>query len=249
MSTATLERVSTFDATDRLNEDGTVTFRVIPSNWHKYGISPDTYQMFNGDSWNESEIEYHSEETGRDLGYDDFNWDYDHRGIVRGLADEAANWIAETLWDAGLNSVADVRVVDTWSPQFYNFQSDGFEVEITCDPAELRGLTPEFDVDSWASEHYRSYDGFMSFVTSRMNDDDQRAGYDAEFRVESLLAANDPYDNREWVMRLAEAEWEIYSENVRVEIIEPEHLDSGYTLPELQEWADSLVSVQTEALF
>lgn len=236
-----------FDDADFLNDDGTISFRMVPSNWHAYNISPDTYQMFSGDSWVESELEWFREETGRDVTYDDFTWTYDHAGIVRDLATELTNWLAEKLWDLGLESVS-VELHDTWSPQFYNFTSDGFEVEVTCDPAELRALTEDFDVDDWVHEHYRSRDGFLSFVTGRMSDDDWRAGYDAEFRVESLLKSDDHYGERDWVMRLAEAEWEVYSANVTTELIEPEYLDSGYTLPELEEWAESLTPTQVETL-
>lgn len=236
-----------FDDADLLNEDGTVTFRMTPSNWRRYNISPDTYQSFNGDSWVTQEIEYLSEGAGRELSYDDITWTYDHSGIVRDLSQELSNWLHETLWDLGLESVS-VELVDTWSPKFYNFQSDGFEVEVTCDPAELRALTEDFDVDAWGSEWYRSMDGFMSFVTSRLNDDDWRAGYDAEFRIESLLAAADTYEDRGWFYRLAECEWEVYSSNVVTEIIEPEYLDSGYTLSELEEWAREIAPTQDEVL-
>jgi hypothetical protein len=238
-----------FDDADRLNDDGTVTFRIIPSSWRRYNISPDTYQLVNGDSWTESEIEWWSQETGRDLTYDDLSWEYDHAGIVRGFAEELAHWISEELMGAGLNSLANVRVVDSWSPQFYNFTSDGFEVEITCDPAELRGLTGDFDVDDWVHEWYRSCDGFISYVPSRLDDSEWRAGYDAEFRVESLLASLDPSDNEDWRYRLWEAEHEVYGENTRVEILHPEYMDSGYTLPELEEWARELSPSQSEALF
>jgi hypothetical protein len=261
MSTEILERLAAFDDEDMLNEDGTVTFRIIPSNWHAYNISPDTYQSFNGDSWVESTVEWFNEQVtywqdgkppewaylGRPVEYDDFEWTYDHAAIVRSLAEDACNWISETLWALGLESVR-AEVVDSWSPKFYNFQSDGFEVEVTCDPAELRSLTEDFDVDQHVSEHYRSYDGFLSFVTSRMNDDDWRRGYDAEFRVEHLLASAPDAPERNWIYRLAEAETEVYMEHVRVEFLHPEYMGSGYSLPELEEWAYDLTPRQPESL-
>lgn len=248
MSTTTLEKSVAFDDADRLNEDGTVTFRIIPSNWHAYNISPDTYQSYNGDSWNEYIIEHHREETGLDLGYDDFSWTYNHSGIVRGLAEVAAEWIQSCLWDLGLDSISDVKVVDSWSPTYYNFQSDGFEVELTCDPTELRALTPDFDVDEHGTEFYKSYDGFRSFVTGRLDEDEWRAQYDAEFRIEHLLASADDAPERGHVMAMAEAEWEVYDEHTQYELIHPEYEDSGYTLVELEEWAASLTPTQEETL-
>ena len=251
---------ASFDHADRLNEDGTVTLRMTPSAWHRYNLSPDTYQSFNGDSWVESELEYLNTESSLserfgsqyadldydiDLDYDHFTWEYDHAGIVRALAEELADWMAETLWGAGLEST--VKVIDSWSPAYYNFTSDGFEVELTCDPAALRALTPDFDVDEWGAKHYRSYDGFTSFVTGRLDGDDWHAEYDGGFRVESLLTEEDQHGGQDWVMRLAEAEWEVYSSNVKIEpdvdaireaiLAKYGHLDSGYTLTELQDWA------------
>jgi hypothetical protein len=256
--------VRDFDHEDYLNEDGTVTLRMTPSAWHGYNISPDTYQTVNGDSFVESELEYvneYADEAGYSilgsalgdlvkqypirLDYDHFNWTYNHSKIVADFAHELACWMQETLTDIGLSCSIEVR--DTWSPQFYNFTSDGFEVELTCDPAELRALTPDFDVDDWGHEHYRSYDGFMSFVTSRLNDDDWHAEYDGGFRVESLFVEHDRYHERDWIMRLAEAEHEVYMDNVTVEPDEDRiresileqygYMESGFTLHELEEWA------------
>lgn len=246
MSLLTLAR---FDDPNRLNDDGTVTFRLIPSNWRRYNVSPDTYQLVNGDSWVESEIEYWSQETGRDLAYDDLSWEYDHPGIVRAFAEVLAAWLTDALMDLGLTSLRDVNVIDTWSPREYNFTSDGFEVEVTCDPAELRTLTPTFDVDEWVHEWYRSCDGFISFVPRRMDDDEWRSGYDAEFRVEHLLLTADPRDDDTWRYALYEDEDEVYRDHTRVAVIEPEYMDSGYTLPELTEWASTFTLTQPETLF
>lgn len=265
-----------FDHMDRLNEDGTVTLRMTPSSWHRYNISPDTYQTVNGDHWVESELQYLNDEHGDpkysmlgqalrdlvdqypiDLDYDHFEWEYNHAKIVADFAHELACWMQETLSEVGLSCSIDV--IDTWSPKEYNFTSDGFEVEVTCDPMELRALTVDFDVDDWGSRHYRSYDGFISFVTSRLNDDEWHAEYDGGFRIESLFAGHDPYGERDWVMRLCEAETEIYMENttvtpneesIRESILEKYgYMDSGYTLDELREWAATLAPTQPEALF
>jgi hypothetical protein len=265
---STIERTERdFDHADRLNDDGTVTLRMTPSNWHAYNMSPDTYQMFNGDSWYESEVDHFvsgerstSEMFGDEyanldgvkaelLTGDHFDWDYNHSGIVRGLAESLSIWMQSVLTDAGLS--CSIEVIDTWSPAYYNFTSDGFEVEVTCDPAELRALTPDFDVDDWAHEHYRSRDGFMSFVTGRMNDPEWHAEYDGGFRVESLFASSTDFDvlERGWVMALAEDEWEVYMENVKItpnvdairELMV--YMESDFTLTELEEWAAELLAV------
>lgn len=235
--------MSAFDAPDALNDDGTVTFRIAPSTWRRYNVSPDTYQTVNGDSWSDGVIESYSEDTGLELNWDSFEWEHDHAGIVRGFAEVLGDWIAETLQVAGLESLRDVTVIDSWSPAFYNFTSDGFELELTCDPAELRSLTEGFDVDEWGARHYASVDGFASFVPSRLTDPTWRADYDGAFRVESLLASADPYGEREWIVALLEAEWEVYDRHTTVTLREVEYLESGYTLADLEEWAATLSPV------
>lgn len=206
------------------------------------------------------------------LDYDHFRWEYDHRAIVREFSETLCNWIVgelfnlvgcgqqhELIWDEEKGThywsedfgALSGEVHDSWSPQFYNFTSDGFEMELTIHPQTLRDLTPDFDLDEWVREHYRSMDGFMSFVTSRVNDDEWAADYDGQFRIEYLFAKEiDPYGERNWIMALAEDEWEIYSNNTKVEPDEERiretvleqygFMESGFTLSELEEWAGEI---------
>ena len=224
-----------FDNEDRLNEDGTVTITLVPSAWHGLNISPDTYHLFNGDYEDERTLEWYGEETGLDIQWDDLDWDYNHSEIVRDLAESCMNWIAATLMEAGLESVTDVKLLDTWSPREYNFTSDGFEMEFTCDPEELRELTQDFDVDEWAAKYYRSYDGFMSFVTGRMNDPEWRAQYDGEFRIQSLLMAQN--ESESWWLSVLEDVTEAYMNNTVVTPA-PEVFAGADHLPRLDDAGD-----------
>lgn len=203
--------------------------------------------------------------AGVELEYDDFTWTYNHTQIVRDFSEVLCDWIVgelfnlvgcgqqhELIWDEETKThhwsedfgALSGEVHDSWSPQFYNFTSDGFEMNLTIHPQTLRDLTPDFDLDEWVSEHYRSMDGFMSYVTSRVEDDDWAADYDGQFRIEYLFAKEiDPYGERQWIYSLAEAEHEIYSTNTTIEVREDRirerqlYLDSEYTLAELEEWA------------
>lgn len=174
-----------------INDNGMVTITCIPSNWKVFNISPDTYHLFNGDSVVEQIGEWASEVSGENIEYDDFKWDYDHTKIRHTLAEWCMDWLVETLQELGLESLENPQLISSWSPAYYNFTSDGFEMSFDCDPEELRGLTEKFDVDEWAGEHYKSRDGFLSFVPSRLNDPEWRAQYDGEFRIEYLLATED----------------------------------------------------------
>lgn len=225
-----------FDNEDRLNEDGTVTITLVPSAWHGLNISPDTYHLFDGDSLDSDTLDWYREESGLDIEWGDLDWTYNHPQIVRGLAESCMNWIAATLMEAGLESMTNVQLLDTWSPREYNFTSDGFEMGFTCDPEELRELTEDFDVDGWAAKYYKSYDGFMSFVTGRMNDPDWRAQYDGEFRIQSLLMAHEDEDVPWWVVVMEDVS-EIYMNNTTVEP-SVEVFSAGPHIPRLDDAGD-----------
>lgn len=208
-----------FDSKHHLNDDGTVTMRIIPSNWHAFNITPDTYHTFTTTSTDDLHLDWCREETGMDLEWGDFEWEHDHNGILRGLAEECKDWLMQTLMEIGLESARDASVVDVWSPREYNFTSDGFEVEFTFDPEELRALTADFDVDEWAGEYYRSRDGFLSFVISRLEDEEMRDQYDGEFRIEYLLFMADTPEGSfqsQWLSYMSEAEYEIMSSHTMV---------------------------------
>lgn len=150
--------------------------------------------------------------------------------------------MGDALSDAGVD--AQVKVLDTWSPKFYNFESDGFEVAVTLDPARLRTATTEFDVDQWARDYYSSRDGFASFVTGRMEGDAWAAEYDGGFRVESLLAALDPFGALPWRDRVWDAENEIYAERVTISPDPEPFLDTTRTYEDWEQYAHDL----TEAM-
>ena len=200
-----------FDSDDLLNEDGTVTITMSPSQWHHYNISPDTYSLFTTEHFENNEIQNASEVSGQDdLDYGDFDWEYDHPAIVRGISEALADTIVEKLMEIGLESAAATDVIDSWSPREYNFTSDGFEMRFTCDPEELRALTPDFFVEEWVHDHYRSSSGFLSYVPGRMQDDDWYAEYDGAFRIEYLLSREVDPDYDWWRWEVDEALTEIH---------------------------------------
>ena len=204
-----------FDSDDLLNEDGSVTITMSPSQWHHYNIAPDTYHLFTSEHFENIEIQYAVEVSGEDdLDYDDFDWEYDHSAIVREISETIADVIVEKLVEIDLDSARDADVKDSWSPREYNFTSDGFEMEFTCDPKELRALTPDFNVEEWVKEHYCSRNGFISYVPGRMTDDKWYAEYDGAFRIEYLLSKEvDPYSDW-WQLRVYEALTDIHMSHI-----------------------------------
>ena len=78
-------------------------------------------------------------------------------------AEEAVR-IAQIYMETYKNTTYEVLEIDNLKQVSGYFTSDGFEMEFTCDPKELRALTPDFKVEEWVKEHYSSCDGFFSYV-------------------------------------------------------------------------------------
>jgi hypothetical protein len=204
--------MSKFEISESVNEDGeTIVEIVLDSNLLPV-LNIDTYQCFNGDSWVESEIEHFMEETGKDLDYDDFEWQYDHAGIVKALAEASAETVLDQLASDGVITGVDVQSV--YSPREYNFATDSYRALWTVNLSKLDQWCKEsaFDPDAFATEHYSSYDGFISFVPAMLEDD--REGTVIWLKIDAYLRSE--YDEERSFYNVAEAEWEAYSNNVTV---------------------------------
>lgn len=204
----------------RMTDNNMVRVCLVPSAWHRLNLSPDTYQRWSSDSHDFHILEYYAEEVGERIEWDDLEWEYNHSETVRKLSEVVADWVAGTMMELGLYSVTSVKVTDSWSPREYNFQSDGFEMEFLCDLDELLELSEGFDVDEWAKENYTSRSGFISFVPSRLEEEDWRVQYDLEFRVEYVLSKFLESDEAEYYdayeYSLDEEADEIYMKTVKV---------------------------------
>ena len=190
------------------------------------GVNVDTYQCFTGDSWEESEMDYMSENLRECLvrhpaaaradvafEWDDFDWNYDHHATLWALSEAAA----EDLINAGGihfdQIIVDAEVTSVYSPAAYNFATDSFAGWLTLDTevlAEALGDMETYDVEEWARARWASRDGFMSHVPRYFDDEPQWATVWAA--VAKVLVDSD-YDG---TMATAEAEWEAYSEHTEV---------------------------------
>lgn len=204
--------MSEFVISESVNEDGETIVEIeLDSNLLPV-LNIDTYQCFNGDSWVESELESFSEEEDKDLGYDDFEWQYDHAGIVKALAQASAETVLDQLATDGVITGVDVQSV--YSPREYNFATDSYRALWTVNLSKLEAWCKEsaFDADAFAKEHYSSYDGFMSFVPSMLRDD--REGTTVWLMIDAYMRSE--YDEERGFLHVAEAEWEAYQNNVIV---------------------------------
>lgn len=204
--------MSEFEISESVNEDGETIVEIkLDSNLLPV-LNIDTYQCFNGDSWVEQEIEGYNENEGTDLGYDDFDWNYDHAGIVKALAEASAETVVDQLATDGVITGVDVKSV--YSPREYNFATDSYCAVWTVNRSKLEAWCKEtaFDADAFAKEHYSSYDGFISFVPSMLRDD--REGTTLWLMIDAYMRSE--YDEERGFLHVAEAEWEVYQNNVTV---------------------------------
>lgn len=192
-----------------------------------HGVTVDTYQTFNGDSWLESEIHYMSEEPGAlrhivdhpavervtvDVEWEDVEVHYDNDAILNALAEAALD---DLIMGEQCDIILSGEVTSTYSPMYYNFESDSFGADLEIDLEALAVRADDIDVDDleqWSRDRHRSYDGFMSFVGNWWD-----GSRDREWVV--IWAALDYVLTREdysGLLGVAEAEYEIYSEHTTI---------------------------------
>ena len=230
-------------------------------------VTIDTYSTFTGYSTIESEIEYWANEEAPDasLEPDDFESTVDFGDLKRDLAVTVVDWINENTgpiaygFDDPVPVVTFGAVNSTYSPKYYNFESDSFNADVTVNVTELvKWLRAEHGsivdaIESYADEHFKSYDGFMSFVTGALMDE-RRAGTMLWLGLHMYLA--DQLDWGDFLMHMKEAESEIYTEHTTITLkdeawtriacrraaerigVDPEHDD--VTVPEWRAWVDAI---------
>lgn len=189
------------------------------------GVTVDTYQTFNGDSWTESEVDYISENLGDLVGHpaagradvaldwDDFDWKYDHQAILWELSETAAYGLVH---DGGIDFaqiITEAEVTSVYSPAAYNFATDSFAGWLTLDTevlAEALGDMETYDVEEWARARWASRDGFMSHIPRYFDHEPQWA---TVWAAVAKVLVDAEYDG---LMATAEAEHEAYCHNVEV---------------------------------
>lgn len=207
------------------DEDGALKITVDSSMLP--GVNVDTYQCFNGESWEGSEMDYFATEgipewlvdhpaaqrAVVDLEWDDFDWKYDHRAILWDLSKAAADGL---VTDGGLHFgqiITGAEVLSVYSPAAYNFATDSFNAELTLDTEALVEALDDIDtaeLATWARHRWASRDGFISYIPRYFDDEPQWAMVWAA--VARVLVDAD-YDG---TMATAEAEWEAYMDNTTV---------------------------------
>lgn len=190
------------------------------------GVNVDTYQTFNGDSWEESDLDYMSsnlreclvshpaaDRADVVLEWDDFDRGYDHRAILWALSEAAADGLVH---DGGISFdqiIVDAEVTSVYSPAAYNFATDSFAGWLTLDTEVLAEALDDVDtedLEAWAQDRWASRSGFLSHIPRYFRDEPQWAMVWAA--VARVLVDAD-YDG---TMATSEAEWEAYMNNTTI---------------------------------
>lgn len=112
------------------------------------------------DAMEENELDHWSEETGKELKYEDINWNYKqyHEDISDACCDIIEEWLNEVFTGVKIKFQALI------SPQFYNFSNDSINCEITIDYVELlKYLSDNYEAfRDYIKDEYTSRSGFIS---------------------------------------------------------------------------------------
>lgn len=96
----------------------------------------DTYSTFDFDSHDESEIDYYNEEHNTSYTYDDFDWTYNHKGLVQCLASNWLDFVQKNIIDDVILAIEPDG--EPWSPREYNFSTDNQNIIFTVNIDALK---------------------------------------------------------------------------------------------------------------
>lgn len=205
------------------NDAGETMARIdLQSNTLPY-VSIDTYQSFTGDSWLENEFEYIEEETGVKLDWSNADVTYNHEGIRQGLAEASIQGILGAIdWDL----IESIEYVSSWSPQYYNFETDSYTATYRVNWTRLKKWLKKSgkDREEWMRNRWSSYDGFHSHMYPGYWNEPQ---YMEGMRVYATIAMylEETLDSETPFLAVAEAEWEVYQQNAEITISESNYED------------------------
>lgn len=187
-------------------------------------VTVDTYSTFTGDSWQESEIDYFSEDIGNwldhtmahgksvDFDWDDIDFTYSFQGILSDLADSMATAVIENVY-----GITDYNITSTYSPAAYNFATDSFDADWTIDIAEMieeYGDKDIADIEARAQDEYGSRSGFISYIPDYF--ENQYSWAILWAYIDQILSDN--FDGL--FMEVFEHEHEIYTNHVAIAFTE-----------------------------
>lgn len=135
-------------------------------------LTIDTYQMFNGESAYEMELDYYKTEENKEV---DIN--YNHKQIVKDLAEASINEIMIQLdkYENTTGIINHMTVVKTYSPQFYNYTTDSYNVEIDFNEDKLEKFIKD-NYDDFQQFDDNSIENQLIFLLDQIDKDSYNQG-------------------------------------------------------------------------
>ena len=184
--------------------------KIIIDNRDTENIHIDTYGMLTGDTADEYTIESEIESTGNtELTYDSFEWEYDHKQIVKDLAHASIEIVEQAI--AGTEYakiIKGIEFVGSGSPTYYNYTTDWYTMSVDVDMDELKKY---IDIHTKEIEKIaESYDN-TGIVDLENYENMHHAGI---CHILNNCITSDDYNMEMW-----EKEHEIYSENTTYKLV------------------------------
>ena len=173
----------------------------------------DTYGMFTGDSVEDMEREHYADTYALNLDEVELNFEYNHPGVVKRLAEESIS----LLWDqfCGIvgnrdGIVRNITLDKTTSPQFYNYTTDSYVAIWDVNIIKLKNWIRKNrdNYDTYLTENYDAYDREKLTPGSE--------SYDQEYHWISMIDfyTRTEYDPEEYESHMFEKETEAWMENM-----------------------------------
>jgi hypothetical protein len=162
-------------------------------------FSIDTYQMFTGDYVYESELEYYKEDHNKE----NVDINFDHKNIVKDLANESIKTILSHLnqYDTTKDIIKDIVLIDTFSPKYYNYTTDSYDMEIDFNSNKL---------NKWIKDNYLDNDVKELLNKWSLKDKEN------QFCAKLIIYLNTMIDKDSYNMSIWEEETNIYYENMTI---------------------------------
>ena len=163
----------------------------------------DTYGMFTGESSQEGEEEYYTEEYKlTEDEQEKIEFDYDHPEVVKSLANASVNLLHNEFVTHGNGIVTAIEIEDTKSPQFYNYTTDSYKANWTINVEALQ---------TYIVLHQSEYDEFVSENWSTLDTENSE---DVLVAMLDFYTSNE-YDREDYEMSMFEYESEAWTENMK----------------------------------
>ena len=122
----------------------------------------------------EYEIEYYKEETSNDT-LTDMDFDIDYKAMFNDLSEQIFDIITSDMEKNNLISGA--KFEKLVSPKYYNYNNDSINIEVYLNEDNIDTIETILNEnkDSWAEyvkSHFTSYDGFSSYYSNNINNED-----------------------------------------------------------------------------